>query len=147
VYFTYNSQHNCLVMSLTIRLYVKSCFLFLLFYCFYIYSHVYTLLAAPHPPPPPCVPCPTSEQNLFHPLILRFCWRENTKDNKKDTTFLLLWDKDSYTERFIAFVLCTCLLQPTLVHLYQTTSLLPCPLTIVATACLKLLYLFLKLFS
>jgi hypothetical protein len=34
-------------------------------------------------------------------------------------------------------------LQPKLVHLYQTSSLLPGPLPIVASASLKLLYLFL----
>jgi hypothetical protein len=35
---------------------------------------------------------------------------------------------------------CTCVLQPTLVHLYQTSSLLPNPFPIVASASLRLLY-------
>jgi hypothetical protein len=35
---------------------------------------------------------------------------------------------------------CTCALQPTLVHLCQTSSLLPSPLPIVASASLSLLY-------
>jgi hypothetical protein len=38
------------------------------------------------------------------PGILQFCWRENISDNKKDIAFLLVWDKDSYTERLHAHV-------------------------------------------
>jgi hypothetical protein len=34
----------------------------------------------------------------------------------------------------------TCVFQPQLVHLYQTSSLLPSPLSIVALASLRLLY-------
>jgi hypothetical protein len=44
---------------------------------------------------------------------------------------LLAWDKDSYTERFLALLPCTCILQPKLIHLYQTSSLLPGHLPIV----------------
>jgi hypothetical protein len=70
---------------------------------------------------PPHIPStPGSRQDLFHPLVLSFCWRENMRDNKKDITFWLLWDKDIYTERFLVFLPCTCVLQPTSVHLYQT---------------------------
>jgi hypothetical protein len=69
-----------------------------------------------------------------------FCWRQNIRDNKKDIAFLLVWDKDTYTERFLALLPCTCVLQPTLVHLYQTSSLLPGPPPIVASASLRLLY-------
>jgi hypothetical protein len=35
---------------------------------------------------------------------------------------------------------CSCILQPKLVHLYQTSSLLPSHLTIVASVSLRLLY-------
>jgi hypothetical protein len=38
---------------------------------------------------------------------------------------------------------CTCVLKPTLVHLYQSSSLLPSLLPIVALASLRLLYLLL----
>jgi hypothetical protein len=38
---------------------------------------------------------------------------------------------------------CICVLQSKLVHLYQTSSLLPCPLPIVASASLQLVYSFL----
>jgi hypothetical protein len=84
-----------------------------------------------------------SKQNLFCPLVLQFCWRENISDNKKDIAFLLVWDKDSYTERFLELLPCTCVLQPTLVHLHQTSSLLPGPLPIAASASLRWLYLLL----
>jgi hypothetical protein len=49
--------------------------------------------------------------------------------------FLLVWDKDKYTEKFLVFP-CTCVLQPTLVCLYQTSSLFPSPLPKVASASL-----------
>jgi hypothetical protein len=88
----------------------------------------------------PTTPSPTPRQNLFHPLLLPFCWQENISDNKKDILCLLVWDKDSYTERFLALFPCTCVLQPTLVHFYQTSSLLPGPLPTVASASFRLLY-------
>jgi hypothetical protein len=81
----------------------------------------------------------TSRQNLFCPL-LQFCWRENIRDNKNDIAFLLVWDKDSYTERFLALLPCTSVLQPELVHHYKTSSLLPCHLPVVTSASLRLLY-------
>jgi hypothetical protein len=88
------------------------------------------------------VPAPSSPrlsgQNLFCPLVLWFCWRENIADNKKDTAFLLVWDKDSYTERFLVLLPCTCVLKPTLIHLYQTPSRLPCPLPIIGLCQFKI---------
>jgi hypothetical protein len=68
------------------------------------------------------------------------CWRENIRDNKKDIAFFLVQDKDSHTERFLALRLYTCVLKPTLVHLCQTSSLLPSHLQIVASAGLRLVY-------
>jgi hypothetical protein len=105
------------------------------FYYFFILSFLHLLT---------CIHClfpslPASRKNLFH-LVLWFCWRENIKDNKKDILFLLIWGKDSSTERFLALLPCTCVLQWTLVHLCQTSSLLPGPLPIVALASLRLLY-------
>jgi hypothetical protein len=94
-----------------------------------------------HLSPLPPFPLLTSPPPLFCPLVLRFCWRENIRDNRKDIVFLLVWDKDSYTERFLVLLPRTCALQPTLVHFYQTSSLLPSPLPIVASASLRLLYL------
>jgi hypothetical protein len=41
-----------------------------------------------------------SRQNMFPPLVLQFCWRENIRNNKKEIAFLLRWDKDSYIELF-----------------------------------------------
>jgi hypothetical protein len=56
---------------------------------------------------------------------------------------LLIWDKDSYAGRFFVLFPSICALQPQLVNLYQTSSLLSSPLPIVASASLILLYLFL----
>jgi hypothetical protein len=53
---------------------------------------------------------------------------------------LLVWDKDSHPERFLALLPCTCVLPPTLVHLSQTSSLLSGALSIVASASLRLFY-------
>jgi hypothetical protein len=47
---------------------------------------------------------------------------------------------NSWTERLLVFLPCTCILQTTLFHLCQTSSLLPAPLSIVASASLRLLY-------
>jgi hypothetical protein len=56
---------------------------------------------------------------------------------------LLAWGKDTYTERFLAFLSSTCVLQPELVHLYPTSSLLLSHVPIVASVSLRLLYLLL----
>jgi hypothetical protein len=94
---------------------------------------------------PPCL-LPTtfliSRQNMFCPL-LQLCWRENIRDNKKDITFLLVWDKDSNTEGFLGLLPCTCVLQPKLVRLYLISSLLPGHLPIVTSVSLRSLYLLL----
>jgi hypothetical protein len=80
---------------------------------------------------------------IISTLFLQLTWRENIVDNKKDKVFLLLWGKDSYTERFLVLLPCTCVLQHTLAHLYQTSLQLPGPLPIVASASWTLLYLLL----
>jgi hypothetical protein len=72
---------------------------------------------------------------LFSNFVEEKIW-----DNKKDIVFLLVWDKDSYTERFLALPPCTCILQSTLTHLYQTSSLLLGHIPIVASVTLRLLY-------
>jgi hypothetical protein len=91
------------------------------------------------PPPLPLLSPLTSRRNLFCPL-LQLCWREDISDNKKDTVFLLAWDKDNYTERFLALLPRTNVLQPELVHLYQTSSLLPSHLPMVTSVSFRLLY-------
>jgi hypothetical protein len=83
---------------------------------------VYIVWATSPAPSPPTA----SGKNLFCPLVLWF-FEEKTCDNKKDLAFLLLWGKDSYTERLLALLPCTCVLQPTLVHVCQTSSLLLVP--------------------
>jgi hypothetical protein len=53
---------------------------------------------------------------------------------------LLVWDKDRYTERFLALLPSTSVLKPELAHLYHTSSLLPGHLLIVVSVSLRLLY-------
>jgi hypothetical protein len=85
-------------------------------------------------------PAPTPSFQAEPVVVLWFCWRENIRDNKKDIAFLLVCDKDSYAEIFLALLPCTCALQPILVHLYQTSSLFPGPPPTEASASLRLLY-------
>jgi hypothetical protein len=54
--------------------------------------------------------------------------------------FWLLCDKDSYTGRFLVLLTSICVLQHKLVHICQTSSPVPNPLPIVASARLRLLY-------
>jgi hypothetical protein len=76
-------------------------------------------------------------------ILLCCCRRKNIEDNKKNMVVLVVWDKDSYIGRFLMLFPCMCVLQPKLVHLYQTSSLLPSPPSIVASISLRLLYSFL----
>jgi hypothetical protein len=87
------------------------------FFFFKKMKFIYTLFGHLLPNPPP-LPRTCSTLNLFCPIVVRFCWRENISDNEKNIAFLLVWDKDSFTQRFLALLPCTCVLQPTLVPLY-----------------------------
>jgi hypothetical protein len=100
---------------------------FILFSHFYIFSHVYTLVGPSFPHTPHTqLPGRTCSTSLFS----WFLWRENINDNKKDIAYFLVWDKDSYVEKFLVLLPCTCVFQPKLVHLYQNSSLLPSPLPV-----------------
>jgi hypothetical protein len=137
--------HKCMEVTLGISLYSKLCpklakTIHLSFFII-IYSYVRTLFGPSLFPASSFSPTPLiSRQNLIHPVVLQFCWIKNIRDNKKDTAFLLPWDKDSYTERFLPLLPYTSVLQPERVHLYQTSSLLPCNLPIVASVSLTLLF-------
>jgi hypothetical protein len=86
--------------------------------CIHCLGHLLLLPTATFLSP---LPTPlTSRQSL-----LQFCWRADISNNKKDIAFLLIWGKDSYTERFLAVLPCTCVLQHKLIHFYQTSSLFP----------------------
>jgi hypothetical protein len=50
----------------------------------FTFTYMYTLFVPPSPPTPQT---PASRHNLFHSLFLRFCWRENLRDNKKESIF------------------------------------------------------------
>jgi hypothetical protein len=94
----------------------------------HILTSILCLGYLPHP-----LPDRTCSTLLFSVM---FCWRENISYNKKDIALLLGWGKDSYAERYLALFPCICAWQPTLLHLYQTSSLLSSPLPIVASATL-----------
>jgi hypothetical protein len=98
----------------------------------HLLTYVYIVWATANTPHP--------RQNLFYLPVLQFCRRKNIKDNKKNMAFLLVWDRELFREiPFLAYYV----FQLELVHLYQTSSLLPSPLPIMASASLRLLYLLL----
>jgi hypothetical protein len=90
---------------------------------FIIFTFTYMCIHCLCPLPPPL---PSSGQNLFYPLLW-FCWRDNIRDNKKDTAFLLVWDKDSSSEvpSIASRHLC---IATHMVYHYQTSLLLLGPL-------------------
>jgi hypothetical protein len=107
-----------------------------LFTCIHCLGHFSLLSLYPSLSlPPPLLP----GQDLFCAL-LQFCCREDIKNNKNDTMFLPVWNKDSYTERFLAWLPCTSVLQLKLIHLYQKTSLLPSHLPMATSVILRFLY-------
>jgi hypothetical protein len=114
-----------------------------IFWYIYSFMHrcIHSLGHLPPCPPPTLSPFHAliSRQNLLCP-IFQFCWREDISNNKKDLAFLLVWDKDCYTGRFLALLPCICVLQPELIHLYQTSLLFPSHLPIVTFVSLRLLY-------
>jgi hypothetical protein len=99
---------------------------------------IHCLGCLPHPPNP-LLPGRTCSAFFFSDFV-----QENIRNNNKEIEFLLAWNKDSYTERFLALLPCTCVLQPALGHLYQTSSQLLGHLPIVVSANLRLLYLLLN---
>jgi hypothetical protein len=86
-------------------------------------------------PPPPMPPFSGRTYSIFSDFV-----EEKTQRH----TVFAIWDEDSYAERFLAMLPCTCVLQCTLIHLYQTSSLLSGHLPIVASDNLRLLYLLLN---
>jgi hypothetical protein len=83
--------------------------IFLIFYFFsplilsflHLLTYLYIVCATRHS-------FPYLQAELFLPLFLWFCWRENIRDNKKNISFLLFWCKESFTERFLVLLSCTC---------------------------------------
>jgi hypothetical protein len=85
------------------------------------------------------LPQPCLQAELVLPSCSMIYWRKNIKDNE-NIVFLLVCDKDSYIGKFLVLPPCTGVLQPKLVHLYQTSSLFLSLLPIVSSASLRLLY-------
>jgi hypothetical protein len=86
---------------------------------------------------------PTLGQNLFCSPVVIFWRGENIKDNRRNMVFLLVWDEDSCTGKFLVLFPCIYVLQPQLVHFYQSSLLLSSPLPMVAWTSLSCLYSFL----
>jgi hypothetical protein len=84
-------------------------------------TYVYIFGPPLHSSPPPLL------ERTYSALFFSNFVEEKIGDNKKDVTFLVVGDKDSYTEKFLAFLSCTRVLKATLVHIRQTSSLLPVP--------------------
>jgi hypothetical protein len=83
---------------------------FFLFFNFVIFTFTYMCI---HYLPPHFTPPPRFQADLFHALVLQFCWRENIRDSKTRIAFLLVWHKDSCTERFLVLLPGICVLQST----------------------------------
>jgi hypothetical protein len=125
-----------LVCCVLIFSYFKDFSVFFLFYCLFIYSYVHTLFR----PSFHCPLYPSLLSRTCSALFSKFFSREVISNNRKDIAFLITWYKFSYTERFLTLLPCMCVLQPKLVHLYLTPSLLPSHLLIVTSVSLRLLY-------
>jgi hypothetical protein len=107
-------------------------------YHFSIYIHVYILIALyssyypfPHQLPPPTWATPPHRTSS---ALLQLCRRKNIKDKKRNTMFVLVFDKESYTGSFFVSFPCIHVRQLQLIHLFQSSLLLPSPLPMVAPA-------------
>jgi hypothetical protein len=115
-------------------------FFFIFIFGLFIYSYVHTLFGTFLPPCPQCPPTPPTPSlpgRGCSALFSNFD-EEKTSNNKEDIEVLLVWDKDSYSERFLALLPCTCVLQPKLIHLCLTSSLLPSHLPILTSVSFKI---------
>jgi hypothetical protein len=61
-------------------------------------------------------------------LFSDFVEEKNIKDKMRSMRFLLVWDKDSYTGSFLVFFSCIYVLQPQLIYIFQSSSLVHFPL-------------------
>jgi hypothetical protein len=114
------------------------------FFSLFLFTYLFILpLSLPPPPPTGATFPPPPLLNMSLPPVLRFYRRKNIKDKKRSMPFLLVWDKDSYTGSLLVLFPCICVLQPQLIHFFQSSSLLPSPLPIVAPASLRFLHSFL----
>jgi hypothetical protein len=116
------------------------CYLFLKFYFInFAFTFMYTLhvyiIWSTYPLPLSCL-----QEEPILPCCSPIMLKKKTYRIKRKRAFLLLWGGDSYTERFLVLFPCICVLQLKLVHLYQTSSLLPSSLPIAASASLRLLH-------
>jgi hypothetical protein len=91
-----------------------------LFYFYFYYSFIHMCIhclghITPLPPSP--ILSPSTSHFQAEPVLplSQILLKKRHKHNKEDKVFLLV--KDSYTERFLALLSCTHVLQPMLIHL------------------------------
>jgi hypothetical protein len=96
--------YNLVMIHRHITLWHITLWFFIIFKFIHMYMHCLS-----HLPFPPPLPGRTCSVLLFFDFL-----EEETWDNEKDIVFLLIWDENSYMDRFLALVPCIYVLQPTL---------------------------------
>jgi hypothetical protein len=115
--------------------------LFIFIFFSFLYSYVHTLIG-PFLPSATHLLASTLKPSCFQaeavlsssPILLK----RRHKQEERQTSFAS-WDKDSYTERFLALLPYTNVLQRKLIHLYLTFSLVPDHLPILTSVTLRFL--------
>jgi hypothetical protein len=95
--------------------------------CVHIICTIFIFLPLSLLPPPQLVPSTSLHRTCSTLLFSNFVEEKYIKDKNRNMAFLLVWDKDSYTGCFLVLFPWICVLQLQLVHLFQSSSLLPSP--------------------
>jgi hypothetical protein len=103
--------------------------------CIHCLGHFSPATPCPLPLPPTSPRFQVEPVLPFSPILLK----TGHKQQERQSVFAS-WDKDSYTERFLALLPCVSVLQPKLIHLYLTFSLVPNPFPILTSVALRFLY-------
>jgi hypothetical protein len=100
--------------------------------CVHIFCTLFIILTPFPSPPPPMVPNPLHpRQDLFSEFV------------GKNMTFLLIWDKGSYTGSFLVIFPCMYVLLHQLFYLFYFSSFYLSPFLMVVSDSLRILYSFL----
>jgi hypothetical protein len=92
----------------------------IIYMCTHDLHHIHPPTPFPRNLPLPPVPSSPLPPEPILPTVLWFCRRKNIK--KRNMARLLVWDKDSHTGSCLVLFPCIYVLQPQLVHLYQSSS-------------------------
>jgi hypothetical protein len=104
---------------------------------FCIYIHVYIFSPCIIHPPIPSLPLSASNpcRTCSSLVVSDFCKRKCIRDKNRNLIFLLVWNKDNYTRRFIALFPYMYVIELQLIHFCQS---------MVAPDSLRFLYSFIK---